>query len=490
MIHDQSKTNRQLLGLDYYLKSNGRGTFNYVMRFGKTRQAEMIIERVRDKHPQVRIVAIVPRVIAFENIKHFNSDYNVELYTVQTLYNLIDEDKFDMSDIYLIIVDEIHNMANEKFAAYMGKLNYKFTCGLTGSKLDTKSSKLLASIGFPVIDIITEEEAVANGWISKFIEYNLSVQISDGEKKRFKLVTDKINSYSSRFDGIYRRLNTLFKRDIFKGDFDLLQSCYSGKHIYDKFGNFETTIPPDKLRLLVATMQGWKEGMTATNDYTGSIIENWNPESIREFAKEYQKLITVRRNYINYNISKVNLVLELVGKIDKPTIIYNESIEMIDHLYNSIKQSCVRYHSDLKSEIEKDEFGMSVLYKSGTKKGEPKVMGKKRMRDAAIQSISTGESNILITGKSLNESLNLPNIEYIICTSGDSNAITYDQRVARGKTIDISNENKECKIINFYIDDYDYEGTIVKSRDKQKLQLRQENVKDVIYVDNLNDIFL
>jgi superfamily II DNA or RNA helicase len=85
--------------------------------------------------------------------------------------------------------------------------------------------------------------------------------------------------------------------------------------------------------------------------------------------------------------------------------------------------------------------------------------------------------------------LNIPNIECIICTSGDINPSTYDQRVARGKTIDFLNVDKKCTIINLFIDDFILNDEYVSSRDKEKLESRQINVKNAIWLENIQDLF-
>ena len=83
----------------------------------------------------------------------------------------------------------------------------------------------------------------------------------------------------------------------------------------------------------------------------------------------------------------------------------------------------------------------------------------------------------------------MPNIECIICTAGDINPQTYEQRVARGKTIDSTNNNKRCIIINLFIDDFILNNEFISSRDKEKLETRQINNKNVVWLENIDDLF-
>ena len=132
--------------------------------------------------------------------------------------------------------------------------------------------------------------------------------------------------------------------------------------------------------------------------------------------------------------------------------------------------------------------GQPICYLSGDRQGEIKLFGATVQKKDAIEAMINGTALYIITGRSLNESLNIPNLEYVICTSGDTNASTYDQRTSRSKTVDQSNHNKRAVIINLFINDYYLNDTFVSSRDKQKLVQRQTNVKDVVWIENIQDL--
>ena len=61
---------------------------------------------------------------------------------------------------------------SDKTIILIKKLNFQYKLGLTGSTLSVTDKTKLRSIGFPVIDTITEEEAIANNWIADYDEYN------------------------------------------------------------------------------------------------------------------------------------------------------------------------------------------------------------------------------------------------------------------------------------------------------------------------------
>ena len=487
---DNSKSIRQEKGILLWKDNDFHGTLNYVPRFGKTRVIEQVVSRTRSNNLHSSIMILVPTDIAYQNVRHIEKQYNCICYTKYKLYNAIENGSFNLLDeTYILIVDEIHKFLEDKDLLILSKLKAKFKLGLTGSKLNTVEKSNLRKIGFPVIDIITEDEALVHNWIADYEEYNLKVDISESDKRRLKSLTDNIDNIVTNFRGIYKRVNSAFNYTIFNSDFELLQSCYSGKNVLDTFGKFLQFIQPDKLRLVVASIQGYKRDVVITNSAIENIQRFWHPDNIAELAKSYIKAVKARNDYFKYNVSKVNTILELSNKIQKPTIVYNDSIDMIEHLSKSLKVSNVKYHSQMESIYLYDENDEIIRYASGEKKGEPKLFGKTTIKKLAIESITSGESLYLITGRSLNESLNLPMIECIICTSGDTNPNTYDQRVARGKTIDMNNKDKKCLIINIFIDDFIVDGCFVRSRDKEKLILRQSNVKNVIFIENNEDLF-
>ena len=216
----------------------------------------------------------------------------------------------------------------------------------------------------------------------------------------------------------------------------------------------------------------------------------WNPDNIQELAKSYLKSVAARNNYLKHNVAKVNAVLNILKLTQDSTIVYNDSIEMIEQLFDNLNpKHTVKYHSQIESIPMYYDNGEVITYLSGERKGQVKLFGKTTIKKLAIERMKSGEALYLITGKSLNESLDIPNIKYIICTAGDTNPQTYEQRVARGKTINSKDANKRAIIINLYIDDFYLDFELVNSRDKEKLIIRQANVKNTIWLENINELF-
>ena len=482
---DESKSLRQEQGINIWRNNNCKGTLNYVMRFGKTRIIELVVHRTIAKHPDKKVIIVVPTEIAMRNVKYICDRFGIDCYTGNSLSKHLE--KNGALDCYLCIVDEIHKFTSDKGIKQISDIKSDYKLGLTGSKLSREDASKLKDIGYPIIDTITEQEAIDNNWLSDYSEYNVAIQISDKDKAQYKLLSDAITAISDNFKGIYKRVNAALKAKRFDNDFDFIQSLYIGKKVLDSNFRQIEYIQPDTLRRITCHLQGYRKDAEITNDYVNRIQTFWNPNNIEELAKTYIKCVGNRNAYLKHNVDKVNAVFRLSEIINKPTIVYNESIEMIEQIYDTINVPKVKYHSQMEGIYKYYDNGEIITYLSGEKAGQPKLFGKTVIKKDAIDAIREGKALYLITGKSLNESLNLPNVECIICTAGDTNPTTYDQRVARGKTIDSNNSNKQAIIINLFIDDFYLNDTFVSSKDKQKLSIRQENVKNAIWMDNIDD---
>ena len=488
---DNSKSLKQEEGISIWKDNNFHGTLNYVPRFGKTRIIDLVCSRTRLKPCNIdkKILIIVPTEIAYLNVVKIIKDNKCDYCTRNSLVNYINNNSLDG---YLLIIDEIHKFLEDKYIEQLSKLNYQYKLGLTGSTLTAFQKTKLRKLGFPVIDIITEDEAISKGWISDYEEYNVPIELLENEKLKYKSLNDNIISKSNDIRGVYKIVNKELKQNAIESDYMFMQACRSGLQLYsDKSKLFKSTyIIPDKFRLLVSLIMGYDKDKIITNEYDRKLQQFWNPDNLLEFAKSYLKSVAARNNYLKHNVHKVNIVLDIIKATKVPTIVYNESIEMIDQIYDNLNPKVtVKYHSQIESSPMYYDNGEPIRYLSGERKGEIKLFGKTTLKKQAIDKIVSGEALYLITGRSLNESLNLPNIELIICTAGDTNPITYEQRVARGKTINPNNINKKCIVINLYINDFILDFQLVNSRDKEKLIYRQENVKNTIWLENLNDLF-
>lgn len=492
-----TKDERQLICVNKWREANGKGTLNLIFRFGKTKVADIIIDKCKTKDISLNLLAVAPSDVTKKNlIKNIGWLDNNNTFTSNQLINYNKE--FRNISTGLLILDEVHRFLDGDIYNVIKNINYKYILCLTGVTLTKEQIKKLESLDAPIIDYISEVEAIEQGWIGNFVEYNLPVQLDNEDKIRYNKYTQLISETLEIFKGVSNGVNAVFgNRKIFKSDFDLVLSCFLGQS-YKQTNGFKTFIKRDVIAKIVAECQGWSKDLDVSTEYGKKVNFYWNPDNIIERAKTFKSYVTNRNDILIFNRPKINAVISILKRNPVPTICFNESIQMVDELNNLYPKDSIAYHSAIESRYVWDKT-TNDIYR--TKAGEPKKIGKIGLKKLAIEGMKNGTYNKLFTAKALNEGLTIENIEQVITTGGSVNPQTHENRVARGKTYDYANPNKICTIINLYVDDFtldigldsDDKTSIlktVKSRDKIKLMERQKDSEySPIWVSDINEIF-
>lgn len=481
-----NKDDRIKIGINKYLQAKAIGTLNYITGFGKTEIALRIIKRYKLKFDKLVIVLVPSEAIKKHWINYSTiNNYEVPIiYTVDAIYNYIDE----LNNVGLLIVDEIHRFTSSKRHKLLDKslFNYDYNLGLTGTYVYT--DKVINQY-FPIVDTITESEALENKWISNYIEYNVPLSLSDQDKEDYIKYSNIIKNILNIFKDTHKLIVDASDKVLFSNDLEVIQACRTGHHFsgfdYVHSGNF---------REILAINKGYHDGLNEESQYDKNIIDNWHPDNIKINADKFNYALMGRNEIHNNNEVKLRTILKLYEKIrNNTTLIFNESIKFanitrdaIVNTFNATNEVVV-YHSDIPSApliniITNDYF----RYSTGINKDSPKIFSKSKQLDYISELLRIGKYKTLITVNTVNEGLNIPKIDIIISVSGTINPTTYEQRGGRGKRVDILNPNKLTKIINLYFSDFSYidnneNERFIKSRDKAKLHLRQNNkqVEDV-----------
>lgn len=497
MIIDETKYERQKLAAERWRNSKGIGCLNLTPRFGKTYLAiHFIINAHLTKSSLNNIIILVhSEVIA----KHWKDNLNVHgenLNDRVVIYTANSLNSSDQLNCTLLIVDEPQKFItdNRKLMVDGSIIKHTYRLALSGTPPKDQWFREL----YPIVDTITEDEAIDRCWIAKFVEYNYLLDLTDEDKIRYSTFSEPISETLN----LFRDKHKLFARPgggyIFEDDFDLIRSCSSGKSTPNLRGDF-IYIMYDQVCNTLATLMGWSTNVDITTEYGKDRNDYWNPNAIHTRAKTFIEFIKKRNDILINNSIKLNAVKEIVSAFHLTTICFNESIDFVEKVNDMVNDidnfkdyKSIAYHSKIESRpIIDSNTGEFYKYKSGTKKGEPKLFGQKAIKDITIEGVRNGTYQFLSTAKSLDEGLDIPSIEQVICTAGSTNPMTYQQRTARGKTVDIYNPNKVTKIFNLVFDDFlDKDDKLIKSRDKQKLIQRQHNsMNNIQWIKSINEIF-
>lgn len=464
-IH-QKKYNRQLQGVDRWRNAkkygsshtNCWGTWWWQTGVGKTFGTCIIINKALDNNSGYNIIIMVPGPELKKqwygeirtNIpeKYYN---NVQIYTVGEIEVFISNGQ--RLSCSLFIADELHEYyTDEKLKIFNGaNVVTKWCLGLTANYQDNKNRYKLMEAILPVVDRIDEEEALREGYISKYIEYNLSVDLTSSELEKYKVSSDIISKNLSKFG-------------------------HRGLELAGKVLQGDGTVSGMEYAIRYASEHGWRRGMTASNPSDLKVLEIWSPNKIMGYAKLAMENVRERKNLLYYSINKLKVGLEVIKKFeDLKTICFSQSTLFADNLakiinnyYESNQQQrvCVVYHSQLDTIIIHDKIT-----------GKQKKKGKVILKREAIEAFANSSNGIMSTASSLDRGLNVEDIALGLTTSGTQNPTQYNQRGGRTKR---KYGDLIVLIINMYVRN---------TMDEIWLKNRQKKSTNIVYwVDNVDDI--
>lgn len=487
---DYTKLMRQQESFDKWASAGRFGTLDLIYRFGKTLIGCMAIDEMLDTIGIPNIVVLCPSetvqrewvnsVIVYQLIDEELAAMGVKIHVVTPTTITNNPDRYKRN-VDLLIVDEIYKFTSDtRLDMVTGKMfpvdRVMFLSGTLPK--NEKMKKILAFA--PVVDKITEFEAIGKGWISPMEEYNVILDLPSATKDLYARHSFTISRVLDDFRGLYKEFTDRYGEPLFKSDMELIMACFRG----------------GKTQLGYIKGQVLRESVSKRVTLSPEYEEKWTPSAIKERARLFVNAVQDRTELINTGYPKLDAVVKIFSNNQVSTICFNESTNFADSITDAIIEKfgpiATCFHTNMESVRLKDPRTMDFYrYKTGPKKGQPKTFGLKTLKDVAINGMITGDFKFLATARALDEGLTIAGIEQVITTAGTVNPLQYLQRSARGRTVDIYNPKKLTKVYNLTYNDFyitvEGEDRFVKSRDKTKLQLRQQmmNVKwvDMSYFD-------
>lgn len=169
-----TRDERQALCIERWKEAKCQGSITAATGFGKTNVAMMAIQRMVKKWPSLSVLIVVPtdvlKVQWTEVLGRKNLIKNCNVQIVNTVIK-------NTYEVDLLIVDECHRLASDSFQEVFTCVKYKFILCLTAtlSRLDEK--EWIIKQYAPVCDEITLAECKRNGWVSKFTEYKVLIDV-------------------------------------------------------------------------------------------------------------------------------------------------------------------------------------------------------------------------------------------------------------------------------------------------------------------------
>tara|TARA_R110000772_G_C13310328_1_gene440515 strand:- start:43742 stop:45202 length:1461 start_codon:yes stop_codon:yes gene_type:complete len=455
---DQKKLTRQLQGVERWFNAGSLnlahkdqcGCLNYFTGVGKTFTAMLLIDEYFKRFPNTNVIIVVPN-------EHLVTQWKKELaevfYKKEIEYIKVYSADHIISNkliihARLLIVDELDAFYSEKRKGILLKeyIVYVDILALTATYEDVQDRHIEFRTVVPIIDKIGEKEAIAKGYISEFIEYNLALSFSDEEQRLHDKYTKQIREGLSKFG---------------KGSLNLAMKCLSGGKTKDGTYHKSTHFCYGWARY-----NNWTPDLNLERKDHAIINSLWNPNLIFGYALNLMKAIKNRKNLIYESGSKLNASVEILEKFAlTKTIVFSQSTKFADRLYGIINQlnpdNAVIYHSKI-----------ATIMLPSEKTGKLQKHGKVRLKKRAINRINSNLSNHLITSSALDKGLDIPKLKLSITTSGTQNPTQYQQRGGRVKRIDMASPESVSIVVNLYIKN---------SKEIDWLRKRQSTSNNLIY---------
>lgn len=303
-----TRDERQELGVQKWVDAKLRGTLCWATGTGKTRGGILAIKRFQSKNPTHKVLVVVPSEPVerqwVEELAHF------KLKATVITMNMAAKNKYVCS---FLIIDEIHRAAAPTLVKLFENIKFKIILGLTATFERTDGRDRILAQYAPVIDTITIQEAVKNGWLSKYREYKVLIESDNLEE--------------------YEKINREFQEhfSFFDYDFNLAMSCNSD----------------------------WKARLAEAKRRASG--EDWHDinKQLMIHAAGFNRTLQARKKFIHDNPKKTEIAkLILEKRADKKCITFSSTIAQAERLAKESGVGKVYSGKDTskKGRITLDEF--------------------------------------------------------------------------------------------------------------------------------------
>lgn len=449
---------RQLRGVVSWKRNGFQGTLEYATGVGKTVCAFIAMNKIARKRHFKALVIVPTRQLKGQWEKQImNQDLgsSVDVLVVNTI--ALKEIKYTYD---LVVIDEIHKMAADKFSTIFEKVSYKWMLGLTATmeRLDGKH-ELLEKYA-PIIDTITQREAIERGWIADFIEFNLAVPLSRDESDKLTNMGQQIRYFMTKFN-----------------DFDHMISCLNAKN--------------------------------AANYATSKGIET---SEVTKWATQGMRLTHERKELFETSERKVDVAVELINELKVRTMVFSQSTIFSQELAKQL-DDCVEYHTKIQSldvkerkkkhyksesaalkfkEDVKKKYGSEAQVQFRKSKGgytiywrEAKRRSGSYMAKRNLEGFEEGKYRTLVAAKALDQGTDIPDVRLGVDGSRTSSVTQHTQRTGRIARDYVEDGKSVTKVyVNLYVPDY----CVPNSPDEKKLRACQVKGVEVMWVDDVEEL--
>lgn len=268
-----SRDERQAQAIKAWAKANGRATIVAATGVGKTFISMHIIDKLKQSNPNLHTIVLVPTTTLQEQwISELDEQgllLNTEVFVMMGASK-----KHYVCD--LLVLDECHRVNSEVLSANLVNTQFRYILGLTATfeRLDGRH-EILAKYA-PVCDTITMEDALLNGWVAKYKDYVVVIDVPD---------IDTYNNYNSEFNKAY---------EFFNWDFSKAMSMV-GKDSFRNRWEYAKELAPNNY-------EHQKEMFKSVTYYATSFMRNM--QNRKKFVQNHPKKLEVAQEIIKWRNDK------------------------------------------------------------------------------------------------------------------------------------------------------------------------------------------
>lgn len=175
-----SRDLRQEQCVKAWLKAKGKGCIVQPTGTGKTVTSLKALSLILSKYPQYRFIVIVPTDNLKDQWKVQLDNWGLSLNGEVIIVNTAIKNNYKAD---ILVIDEAHRVNSTTFRDIFNTIEYKYVLGLTATyeRLDDLHKEVMEKY-CPVVDTITLQEALLNGWISQYTEYQVLLDVDNIEE--------------------------------------------------------------------------------------------------------------------------------------------------------------------------------------------------------------------------------------------------------------------------------------------------------------------
>lgn len=436
-----TRSARQQMCILRWMEAKARGTLSLCTGFGKSYIAMQIAQRMLSKNDCAVIHIIVPTIFLqaqfYKEIKRLGLN-TVECFVINTYCR--SEHTCD-----LLIVDEVHLFLSEEsklFSKLFTICSYTWALCLSATLTDEEQQKL-SGLGLPVVDSITMQEALQEGWISNHKTYNYGVELSFDERQEYDKYNDLFNS----------------KFAYFGHDFSLAMSCMASSTARKSF----------------AHVMGWNEAKGKA--------DRWSPQSIGASANMWRMATQKRQDIVNHASEKYKAAFYLLTKFEVKAICFSESTTFATELAKLLPDICRPYHTNVESEERTYTATKSFKTKPDEVTTKTKKIGKATLLKEHLQAYADPSSPVraISAARALDQGADFAGLVLGIETSGSGTIRQKVQRTGRvvRKEKDVPLEQQMAVYVHIFC-----RGTY----EEGKLRRKQKGIMNVQVVKKIDEI--